>query len=593
MLWQALMAARDLGRLHEIASILIRYGFGDMVRRMGLANALERTGRALRWNEAAELAQLEPPARVRRAMEEMGPTFVKLGQILATRVDLFDPEWIEEFSKLQDEAPPAPYAEVYQQLTEDLGAPPEEVFAAFDPEPLAAGSIAQVHRARLADGSEVVVKVRRPGVRAVIEADLRWVARLAEATETGNTELRHFHWREVVRQFNQSLRRELDFAAECRHAERIAANFAGYTDADSATPAEPVSGVGLVAEPHALIPLIVIPKVYWQWTGERVCVQEYIDGIPGRDLAAVERAGLDRKVLARRGVNAVLKMIAVDGLFHADPHPGNVFYLTGNRIAFIDFGMVGRLTDERRDQLIHLLLGLVQHEPALVANVLLDWTGNSVVNEDALMAEIQAFVDQHIGMPLKQLKLATMLADLVAILRSHQLYLPPDLALFIKAFISLEGMGRELDPELDLAGEAIPKLREALLVRYAPAAMAKRGWHAASEISKLMSDLPRDLSQLLRSARRGRLELHIDVGHLKHVGDQLDGATNRLIVGIIVASIIVGSSVVMTVSGGPTLFGLPFFGLLGFIFATIGGISLIFSISRSNKAERESRERKP
>jgi ubiquinone biosynthesis protein len=246
--------------------------------------------------------------------------------------------------------------------------------------------------------------------------------------------------------------------------------------------------------------------------------------------------------------------------------------------------------------LVHLLLGLVQHEPALVADVLLDWTGNGIVNEEALTAEIQTFVDQHIGMPLKQLRLATMLADLVAILRSHQLHLPPDLALFIKAFISLEGMGRELDPELDLAGEALPMLREALMARYAPAALAKRGWHVASEISKLMSDLPRDLSQLLRAARRGRLELHIDVGHLKHVGDQLDGATNRLIVGIIVASIIVGSSVVMTVSGGPTFVGLPFFGLLGFIFATIGGIWLIFSISRSNKAERESREsreRKP
>ena len=160
-----------------------------------------------------------------------------------------------------------------------------------------------------------------------------------------------------------------------------------------------------------------------------------------------------------------------------------------------------------------------------------------------------------------------MLADLVGILRSHQLYLPPDLALFIKAFVSLEGMGRDLDPDLDLAGEAVPMLREALLTRYAPAALAKRGWHAASEISKLMSDLPRDISQLLRSARRGRLEIHIDVGHLKHVGDQLDLATNRLIIGIIVASIIVGSSVVMTVSGGPTLFGLPFFGLLGFVFA--------------------------
>jgi ubiquinone biosynthesis protein len=249
--------------------------------------------------------------------------------------------------------------------------------------------------------------------------------------------------------------------------------------------------------------------------------------------------------------------------------------------------MVGRLSEERRDQLVHLLLGLVQQEPALVANVLLDWAGDSIVNEEALTAELQAFVDQHLGTPLKQLRLGTMLADLVGILRSHQLYLPPDLALFIKAFVSLEGMGRDLDPDLDLAGEAVPMLREALLTRYAPAALAKRGWHAASEISKLMSDLPRDISQLLRSARRGRLEIHIDVGHLKHVGDQLDLATNRLIIGIIVASIIVGSSVVMTVSGGPTLFGLPFFGLLGFVFATIGGVLLTVSISRSNKADRE------
>jgi ubiquinone biosynthesis protein len=552
---------------------------------MGLANALERTGSALRWNEATELAQLEPHARVRRAMEEMGPTFVKLGQILATRVDLFDPEWIAEFSKLQDSAPPSPYDEVYKQLTEDLGAPPEEVFAAFSAAPLAAGSIAQVHRARLADGSEVVVKVRRPGVESVIDADLRWISRLAEAIETGNTELRHFHWREVVRQFNQSLRRELDFTAECRHAERIATNFAGYAGPDSPSTESPATAN--LPERETMPPLIVIPKVYWQWTGERVCVQEYIEGIPGRDLAAAERAGLDRKVLARRGVNAVLKMIAIDGLFHADPHPGNVFYLPGNRIAFIDFGMVGRLSEERRDQLVHLLLGLVQQEPALVANVLLDWAGDSIVNEEALTAELQAFVDQHLGTPLKQLRLGTMLADLVGILRSHQLYLPPDLALFIKAFVSLEGMGRDLDPDLDLAGEAVPMLREALLTRYAPAALAKRGWHAASEISKLMSDLPRDISQLLRSARRGRLEIHIDVGHLKHVGDQLDLATNRLIIGIIVASIIVGSSVVMTVSGGPTLFGLPFFGLLGFVFATIGGVLLTVSISRSNKADRE------
>ena len=591
MLWQALMAARDLGRLHEIVSILIRHGFGDVVRRLGLASTLERAGRALHWDEAAELIQLEPHARVRRALEEMGPTFIKLGQILATRIDLFDPEWIAEFSKLQDSSPASAYPEVRKQLIEDLGAPPEEVFATFNPQPFATGSIAQVHRARLSDGSEVVVKVRRPGIRAVIEADLRWLGRLAEVLEAGSSELRHFRWREVVGQVTRSLRLELDFAGECRHAERIAVNFAGYTGPEiGADEAPGDSSQVITARPAASVPVIVIPKVYWQWTGERVCVQEYIDGIPGRDLAAVDRAGLDRKVLARRGVAAVIKMIAVDGLFHADPHPGNVFYLPGNRIAFIDFGMTGRLSEERRGELIHFLLGLVQQNPAGVADVLLDWTGDSEVNEDLLEAEIQAFVDQYLGVPLKQLKLGAILTELVSILRGYRLHLPADLALFFKAFISLEGMGRELDPDLNIAGVALPLLRDALNTHYAPSALARRGWRTISEIVDLMADVPRDLSRLLRAAKRGRVDIHIEVPHLRRLGDQLDSAANRLVGGTVVAALIVGSAIVMAFSTGPTLWGYPFFGLLGFAFAMMGGIWLSRAISRSHRIDRE---RKP
>jgi len=579
MLWQALVAARDLGRLNEIASVLIRYGFGDMVRRMGMANALERAGRVLQWKHADELAHLEPPARVRRALEELGPTFIKLSQLLATRVDLFAPEWIAEFGKLQDSAPAAPYADVLLQFTEDMGARPELIFATFDPEPMAAASIAQVHRARLDDGSEVVVKVRRPGIRPVIEADLRWLMRLAELAESENPELRNFRPQEVVRQFEQSLRRELDFSTECRNAERIANNFAGYTDHDAAPPT--------AGPPSAPLPIIVIPRVYWQWTGERVCVQEYIDGIPGRDLAAVERAGFDRKILARRGAHAVLKMIVEDGYFHADPHPGNVFYLPGNRIAFIDFGMVGRLTEERRDQIIRLLHGLVRNEPERVAEVMLDWTGDVAVDEASLLLEIQNFVDQYHGLPLKQLSLGAMLNDLVAILRQHQIALPADLALLIKAFITLEGMGRELDPDFDMAGEALPILERTLRARYTPAALIKRGWRSAGDMLGLIADLPHDLSKLLRSARRGRLEIQIDVTHLKHVGNQLDKAANRLVVGIVVAALIIGSSIVMTVSGGPKLLGLPLFGLIGYLGAAAGGVWLLLSIWKSSKADRE------
>jgi ubiquinone biosynthesis protein len=416
--------------------------------------------------------------------------------------------------------------------------------------------------------------VRRPGIRPVIEADLRWLMRLSELAETESPDLRSFRPREVVQQFALSLRRELDFAVECRNAERIAQNFSGNSELHDPQ-SEPLSAS------------IVIPRVYWQWTGERVCVQEYIDGIPGRKLDSVDQAALDRRKLARLGARAVLKMIVEDGFFHADPHPGNVFYLPGNRIAFIDFGMVGRLTEERREQLTRLLLGMVRHEPALVSDVMLEWTGYVVVDEEGLTLEIQTFVDQYHGVPLKQLRLGAMLSDLVAILRQHQLTLPSDMALLVKAFISLEGMGRELDPDFDIASEAMPILELSLRARYTPAALLRRGGRAIGEALTLIAGLPHDLSRLLRAARRGRLEIHIDVANLKHVGNQLDGAANRMAIGIVVAALIVGSSIVMTVSGGPSLFGLPFFGLIGFLSASVGGLWLLLSIWKSNRADRE------
>jgi len=570
MLWHAMASMRDLGRLHEIASVLIRYGFGDLVRRLGLATPLEKAGRVLHWRGAGELAHLPPASRVRRILEELGPTFVKLGQVLATRVDLFDQEWIDEFSKLLDSAPAIPYAEIRPQLSLDLGAPPEEAFAEFDPLPMAAASIAQVHRARLKDGTKVVVKIRRPGIRPKIEADLRWLMKLAELAESEHTELATFHPSELIRQLAQSLRRELDFSNESRNADRIAARFEGYRDPDGDREQEPA-------------PLIVIPKVHWDWVREGVCVQDFIDGIPGRDLAGVDRAPLDRKLLARRGARAVLKMIVEDGFFHADPHPGNVFYLPGNRIAFIDFGMMGRLTEERRDQLIRLLLGLVRDDPSLVAEVLMDWTGGGPVDESGLLLEIQGFVDHYHGVPLKQLHLGAMLSDLLHLLRQHRLALPADLALLVKAFISLEGMGHELDPDFDMVSEALPMLEKAMRRRYRPRAVIQRSWKTIGEVLTLLAGLPNDVSHLLRAARRGRLEIHIDVTHLKRVGNQLDRAANRITIGIIVAALIIGSSIVMTVQGGPTALGLPIFGLVGFLIATLGGIWLLVSIWRTRK----------
>ncbi|GEC95275.1 MAG: hypothetical protein RLZZ220_3469 [Pseudomonadota bacterium] len=554
MLWEALGAARDLGRVQQIAAVLVRYGFGGLVRRVGMAGALERAGKALHWREPEDLARLEPAARVRRALEELGPTFVKLGQILATRGDLFPPEWIVEFGKLQDAAPALPFEDLRGQLIEDLGEAPEAVFAELDPVPLAAASLAQVHRARLADGTAVVLKVRRPGIRPVIEADLRLLDRLAEIIEKEAPELVRYRPREVIRQFAHSLRRELDFSAEGRHAERIAALFVGS-------------------------PEIVVPRIHWQWTGERLNVQDFIEGIPGRQAAALPE-GFDRRLLARRGADAVLRMMLEAGFFHADPHQGNVFYLPGNRIAFIDFGMVGRLSEARRFEVATLMHGLVGRDAGKVADVLLDWSADSNGDADALRSEIEAFVDDYHGVPLKKLDLGALLADVVAILREHGLALPPDLALMIKAFITLEGMGRQLDPDFDIAGEAAPFLREVLLAHLAPRAIARRGWEALLGGVQMLAGLPQDLGRLLRAARRGKLQLEVDVPALKSFGDQLDRAASRLTMAIVTAALIVGSSIVMTVDRGG---GVATLGLLGFIAAMLGGLWVLISVWRGGR----------
>ena len=561
MMWETLGTVRDLGRLQDIASVLIRWGFGDVVKRMGMAGVLEKAGRLLHWQAVEEgRLRMDVPTRLRCTLQDLGPTFVKLGQVLATRVDLLPPAWIDELGKLQNAVPALPWDAVLPQLREDLGAEPEAVFARVEHEPLAAASLAQAHRAWLADGSAVVLKIRRPGIRDTVEADLRLLKHLAVIVEKNLPELRRYHPQRIVQQFSASLRRELDFAAECRNAERIAHNFAGRDD-------------------------IVIPRVYWQWTCERLNVQECLEGVPGRDLAAVDAMGLDRVQLARTGAGLVLKMVLEDGFFHADPHPGNIFYMPDGAIGVIDFGMVGRVTEQRRFQIVRLLHGLVVHDSAAVAEVLADWTEeNNDIDEVRLQESADVFVDQYRGVPLKDLRMGAMLGDVTAMLREHGLSLPADLALMIKAFLPLEGMGRQLDPDFDMASEARPYLERAMLERFAPDVLVRRGRRTLSGLVDLLRDMPRDVHRMLQSARRGKLQMHIEVDTLRAFGEQVDRAANRLTMGIITASLVIGSSIVMnSVGGGVSNRWLMALGVLGFVGAALCGVWILFSIWRSGR----------
>lgn len=558
MWWELLNAAKDLSRAQDVAAVLIRYGFGSFVHALGIGRALERVGKTLHWQHVEEFAKLDTPHRIRHVLEELGPTFIKMGQILATRVDIFSPAYISEFEKLLDEAPSLPFAELLPQLEEDIGGSIDEVFLEIDRQPLAAASLAQVHKAVLKDGTPVILKIRRPGIRKIIEADLRLLNRLVEIIEIDVPELRRYHPREVVRQFSQSLRRELDFAAEGRSAERVAVNLA--EDAN-----------------------IHIPRIYWELTGERLNVQEYIQGIPGRDLEAVKNAGLNRKLLAERGTKAVLKMIMEDGFFHADPHPGNVFYLPGNRLALIDFGMMGRLTQERREQVVSFLYGMVNRTPAKVVEILEDWSNIVKTDEQALAIEIDGFVDQYSSLALKDLSLPMMLGDLLAILRDHNLSLPADLALLIKAYITLDGFGRNLDPYFNTLFFAAPYIEKLMADRYRPDAIAKRGWRNLIGIADLISSLPKELHQLLRASRQGAIQVDINVKGVGRYVDKIDTAISRLTMGIVTAALIIGTSIIMTVKGEPEILGLPVFGFIGYVSATLAGIWLLFSIWRSGK----------
>jgi ubiquinone biosynthesis protein len=553
--------ARELPRLREISSVFVRHGLGDLVRRAGIATLLEHAGHVLQWGEASEIAPLEPQQRARLAFEQLGPTFVKLGQLLSTREDLLPPTWTTELAQLHSHVPPVPFDDLLPQIEQALGRSPFEVFGNLEREPYAAGSIAQVHRAKLASGTPVILKIRRPGIEAKIDADLRIIEHLAQLVEHEIPEVRRYRPVQIVGQLRGSLERELDLAVEARNTERFARNFADDLD-------------------------ILVPRVYWEWTSSAMNVQEHIEGIRGNDLVAIDNAGLDRKALAARGADAVLKMILVDGFFHADPHPGNVMYLPGNRIALIDFGMVGRLSPVRRRQIVDLLAGLARHDEETMLEVLLDWRGDDFVDEARLATDLGEFAFDYADMQLKDLKIGVLLRRVSAILREHSIVLPVDLTLMFKALISLEGLGRHYDPEFRLIERAKPFLDSAMRERYQPAEAARRAQETLSDFFGLVTSMPRDLARLVKDARHGRMRVDLDLKRLDSFGHRLHSAINRATIGIMTASLVVGSSIVMTVAEGPTLFGVPlltFFGLLGYLIAFVNSLWIILSIWRSGR----------
>ncbi|MBE3572342.1 MAG: ABC transporter [Moorella humiferrea] len=510
-----------LHRYRQVVNVLARYGFGYLLDQLGLGELILRRPR--------REAPLSPGARLRLALAELGPTFIKLGQILSTRPDLLPPEIIAELARLQDQVPPFPFAEVKQTVEKELGQPLEQLFHEFDPEPLAAASIGQVHRATLPEGDQVIVKVQRPGIAEQVRVDLEILFDLARLAQRHTAYGQIYDFTRMVEEFARSMEGEVDYTREGRHADRLRENLAGNAQ-------------------------VYIPAVYWDYTTVRVLTQEYVEAVKLNDLKEIDRRGYDRRRIAINLTGAIYQQIFVDGFFHGDPHPGNLAVLPGEVIVFMDFGLMGVLSEERQEQFINLMLGIIRRRSQDVLRTLLAMgVVPDGVDRAALKHDIETLRDRYYHLPLSQISLGRAVEELLQLAFKYRLRLPPELTLLAKTLITLEGLARKLDPTLELAELAEPYGRELLRRRFSAGAL----WQAlADNLSftwEMLQHLPRQLQHIVDMLEGGELTLKIELLNLRSLVRQMDRIINKLTMSVVLLafSIIMASLIISTALGAP------------------------------------------
>lgn len=512
---------QQVGRLRDIVAVFARHGLGDVVDKLHLSGA----GAARRFRTRPAAAPTTRAARFRLALEELGPTFVKFGQALSIHSDLLPAGLIAELARLQDAVPALPDGVAEAAIERELGRPIAALFTRFDPKPIGSASIAQVHLATLPDGRAVAVKVRRPGIHAVIESDLAILEYLARAAERHWADADLYAPGDLVRQFARSIRHEQDLAREGRLIERFARNFDGD-------------------------PTVALPGVHWQWSTDAVLTLDYLSGVKLSEIRGEAASGLDPAIVARRSADAILKQVLVHGLFHADPHPGNVLVLPGNVIGLLDFGIVGHLGRPTRERLASLVGAVARQDvPSVVSDVLA--IGKPRIEPDirALEQDATDLLDSYAGARLQDLSIAEVWRDLADVVSRHRLKLPSDFMLLVKALVTMEGVGRQLDPSFRMIEHAAPFVKELLAERWQPREAATRLSLAGREMAHLVGALPRDLSDVVARARAGQLQLTVRQPELASLAGTLARSARGTGATLIAAALIVGAALVF----GPEL----------------------------------------
>jgi ubiquinone biosynthesis protein len=547
---------RHLKRYQQVLRVLFKYGFGDLLDTLKVEQYLEVGRQWISRKNHDRTDKLTRAERTRLALQELGPTFIKLGQILSTRPDLIPLSYVQELSKLQDQVSPFPYDEVREIVKSETGRYPEDLFRHFESNPVAAAPIGQVHRAQLMENDPVVVKVQRPGIRKVIEVDLEIMFHLAGLMERHLEEAKLFRPARILDEFANTLEKEIDYTVEASNIENFARQF---MDDDT----------------------VYIPRIYRELSTQRILTMEYVEGIKASDVESLQRTGYDLREIARRGANSMMKQIFVHGYFHADPHPGNLFILPGNVICFLDFGMMGRIRREEREDFAELLIEILERDEKKITEVMLKLTDyEHEPDKERLERDLSEFVNQYLFRPLKETNIAKVFQRLLEILVRHQSRLKPGLFLMIRAVSTVEMLGRSLDPDFMLMTHAEPFVRSVHLSRFTPERIIRDAVDSGSELVTLLRIVPGEIRSILKLAKEGRVKIELEQRGLDPLLSTHDRTINRLAVAIVLAALIIGSSLIVLSGVPPRCRDIPVFGVVGFIVAGLLGFWLLVSILR-------------
>lgn len=537
---------RNAARMAEIAAVLAKYGLADGLRWL----RIDWIQDLLRSRDGQRLGDQTVAARIRLALAELGTTFIKLGQVLSTRPDLVGPALADELAVLQSHTQPDPPDVARATVCAELGKPPEELFASFEASAFASASIAQVHRATLRSGEPVVLKILRAGIRQQAEADLEILQALARLAEKHAPALRPYQPVRLARQFQRTLRRELDFTCERANLELFARTFA--------------------ADPSVHFPAVCRP-----WCTARVLTMERLDGVSAADVDGLRATGCDLAAFARRGANLYLEMIFRHGVYHADPHPGNLLLLPGGVLGVLDCGMVGRIDENLRQDVESMLFAAVEKDARELAQLVLR-VGSAPPDTDraALQTELDEFLDDYVHRALADLDVGAALGSLLDIVRRYHIVLPAPLSLLLRTVVVLEGTSRALDRGFSLAELVLPVHRRAVRRRLSPRWLWRRLLRTGRDWGRLFHAVPEDLRQVLDHCRDGTFRVQF-------FHQNLDASVSRLTLGILVAALIVGSSALWTSDAPPRLGDVSLLGLLGYVLAGILGFRLWRASKRS------------